>query len=142
MAQREIENLPESEMLEPVGRTIRWPALFFSDESGPGAIPVNYAVANGPGRLSRQPGVSPARRAELARGVRGGRLASRGGDGWSVLARGGAAEIPTEEVPALVKSMDKIPQPVAEGVHNVWIALTVNQVTGRRLGDPFVSSLY
>ena len=140
MAQREIEALPESECWEQLsGQSVG--RFVFSDEKGPGAIPVNYAVADKRVvfRVSRASHLRDVLNSSVAFEVAD--LHPDEGTGWSVLARGRAIEVPVGDVPGLVKSMPRIPRPVAEGVHNVWIALAVEEVTGRRLGEPFVSAL-
>jgi hypothetical protein len=54
---------------------------------------------------------------------------------WSVLVRGVGTEVDLERVPALLRAMDgHFPQPWAVGIHNVWLQIVPQTVTGRRLG--------
>jgi len=48
--------------------------------------------------------------------------------------RGFAREVPMEEVPDLLKQIrGTLPRPWAEGIHNVWVEIKSQKVTGRRL---------
>ena len=141
MIQREIEVLDSqacwSKLHEQsVGRFV------FSDKSGPAAIPVNYALDNEEivFRISAASHLRDVLEAPVAFEVDD--VHAQEGTGWSVLARGSAREIALEEVPTLVERLEQLPKPIAKGVHNVWVAVTPTQVTGRRLGAPFVGALF
>ncbi len=141
MTQREIEVLDAEACWsklhqQSVGRFV------FADKSGPAAIPVNYGL-NDEQIVFRVDQASHLRDVlEAAVAFEVDDLHPEEGTGWSVLARGSAREIAAEDVPDLLQQLDQLPKPVARGVHNVWIAVTPTQVTGRRLGAPFVGSLF
>lgn len=142
MTQRVIEDLSESECLalvrqQTVGRFV------FQDAEGPAALPVNYGVA----------GRQIVFRTEVGshfRDVLAGPVAievdhtdTGTGKGWSVLLRGSAREVDLGEVPDLLEQMGSdFPHPWAEGVHNVWIALTPTKVTGRKLTLPYYAAIF
>ena len=141
MTQKEIEILSPEEswtMLgqQTVGRFV------YADRSGLAAIPVNYAL-NKEQIVFRINDASHLREVlQTPCAFEVDDLHPDEGTGWSVLARGQAREVPLEDVPALVTELNKLPHPIVEGTHNVWIALTPNQVTGRRLGAPFVGTVF
>jgi hypothetical protein len=63
--------------------------------------------------------------------------------GWSVIARGTGREVAIEDVPELLRRLEAHPpQPWAEGIHNVWLKITPQSVTGRRLGPLRASLLF
>ena len=106
----------------------------YSDASGPAAIPVNYGVANGEIviRVARSSHLREVLDGQTAFQVDD--LHPQNGHGWSVLVRGSTREVPLEDVGALIRELDHLPQPVAEGIHNVWLLLSPREITGRRLG--------
>ena len=140
MTQQQIEVLDEAECwslvaTQAVGRFV------YKDNAGPAAIPVNFGQLDD--HIVFRVGEASHLRDVLANDVafEVDDLDPREGTGWSVLVRGNAREVSPQDVVDRVKEMQRIPQPVAEGVHNVWIELTPTETTGRRLGAPFVASL-
>lgn len=140
MSQRVIEELSEAQCYELVRQEVVG-RFVFQDEEGPTALPVNYGVA----------GRDIVFRTEIGshfRDVMSSRIAievdhtnPESGEGWSVLMRGTAREVDLEEVPGMLKQMgDAFPHPWAEGVHNVWVAVTPDKVTGRRLTLPYFAA--
>jgi nitroimidazol reductase NimA-like FMN-containing flavoprotein (pyridoxamine 5'-phosphate oxidase superfamily) len=140
MVQRRVEELTRDECFDslnekPVGRIV------FVDDQGPGALPINYGVA----------GEEIVFRVELdsyLHHLLGGKVAfevdhieTDEGTGWSVLIRGTLREIELEQVPDLLHRLgDSIPKPWASGIHNTWLAITAETVTGRRLAMPIQPS--
>ncbi len=122
---------------EKVGR------LAFVDGDGPGAVPVNYGLA-GDEIVFRVEQRSHLRAVlELAVAFEVDHLESEAGSGWSVLVRGRGREVEPEQVPGLLRRMrGDAPGPWAEGVHNVWVAISPEKVTGRRLTGPFYGDIY
>lgn len=142
MSQRVIDNLSESECYElirqeAVGR------LVFQDSEGPAALPVNFGIAGNRVIFRVEEG-------SHLRDVLDGPVAfevdasdDETSMGWSVLIRGTGAELDMEEVPGLLRQMHgDIPHPWAEGVHNVWVAVTPRKITGRKLTTPFFAAIF
>jgi uncharacterized protein len=130
--QRTIEDLTIEACMallerESVGR------LAFVDPEGPVAVPVNFALAGDLVlfRLEHDSHLGAAIDAPVAFEV--DHTDPDTGSGWSVLVRGDAEEVQLERVPELLRLMTRPPRPWAEGVHNVWVAITPRRVTGRRL---------
>lgn len=142
MTQRVIEELSEADCFalarsEVTGRFV------FTDADGPGAVPVNFAVA-GKQIVFRVEAASHLRDV-LSRPVafEVDHTHPENAEGWSVLFRGGAGEVPLDSVPELLKQTgDAFPHPWGEGVHNIWIAITPDKVTGRRLEKPWQSAIF
>ncbi len=115
---------------ESVGRFV------YSDDVGPAAVPVNYAVAG-------QSIVFRSQDGSKVRGLRGRRVAfevdhvdDSSRSGWSVLVRGTGEEVEMERVPELLRRIhDGVPLPWKEGIHKIWVVITPEMVTGRRLAD-------
>lgn len=140
MTQRVVEELSEKECFELV-KTQVIGRLVFRDEEGPAALPINYGVA----------GNEIVFRTEIGshfRDVLKNRVAVEvdhtdmdTGEGWSVLIRGTGREVDLEEVPGMIRQMgEDFPHPWAEGVHNVWISVMAEKVTGRRLTLPYYAA--
>jgi uncharacterized protein len=142
MTQRAIETLSEEECYdllasETIGRFV------FQDAEGLAALPVNYGVA----------GKQIVFRTDVGshmREVLGGAVAFEvdhaehdSGKGWSVLLRGTAEELALEDVHELLqRTHATVPHPWAEGVHNIWLAVTPGKVTGRRLAARYFSPVF
>jgi uncharacterized protein len=136
MAQKSVEALTRDECFDslhkkPVGRIV------FVDDEGPSALPLNYGVA----------GEEVVFRVELDSYLHkqlSGKVAfevdhiePNEGTGWSVLIRGTIREVEMTQVPDLLHRLgDSIPKPWASGVHNTWLAITPDTVSGRRLEMP------
>jgi len=140
MTQSVVEELSEKECYELI-RTEVVGRLVFQDEEGPAALPINYGVA----------GKEIVFRTEIGshfRDVLNGRVAvevdhtdAGAGKGWSVLVRGTGREVDLEEVPGMIRQMGEgFPHPWAEGVHNVWVSIMPEKVTGRRLTLPYYAA--
>jgi uncharacterized protein len=139
--QRKIEELTAEECMTLLGRESVG-RLAFIDPEGPLAVPVNFGLAGKRilFRLESDSHLRAAADGPVAFEV--DHTDPETGSGWSVLARGIADEVVLDDVPGLLKLMDGPPRPWAEGVHNVWVAITPRKVTGRRLttralGDAF-----
>lgn len=112
--------------------------IAFVDDDGPVALPVNYSVVDR----------DVVFRTEVTSGLRTGvdhqvgfevdRIDPEARSGWSVLVRGFAYEVPADEVPGLLEGLrERFPRPWAAGVHNTWVRIEVQTVTGRRLSSPY-----
>jgi nitroimidazol reductase NimA-like FMN-containing flavoprotein (pyridoxamine 5'-phosphate oxidase superfamily) len=113
---------------ETVGR------LVYADDLGPAAVPVNYAIA-GQDIVFRSATGSKVRWLRdhgVAFEVDNIDTANR--SGWSVLVRGTSEEVEMERVPELLRQIDgDVPLPWKKGTHRIWVVITPNTVTGRRL---------
>ncbi len=109
--------------------------LVYNDAVGPVAIPVNYAVAGESVVVRLEPGHSLLPISQPMMAFEVDHVDVGDGSGWSVLLRGPAREVELDDVPELLREMRAgPPRPWAEGVHNVWVRLVGELVTGRRLG--------
>jgi len=142
MTQRVIEELSEARCLElirqgGVGRFI------FQETEGPAAVPVNFGLA-GQRIVFRVEQRSHLR--EMLNGPVAFEVDNVNPDssaGWSVLIRGSGEEVDMEHVPELLQQMGQaFPHPWAEGVHNVWIAITARKITGRKLTAPYFAAIF
>ncbi len=140
MSQRVIEDLSEAQCYELVRQEVIG-RLVFTDEEGPAALPINYGVA----------GKEIVFRTEIGshfRDILQNKIAvevdhtdKETGIGWSVLFRGTGREVDLEEVPGMIRQMgENFPHPWAEGVHNVWVSIMPEKVTGRRLTLPYYAA--
>jgi nitroimidazol reductase NimA-like FMN-containing flavoprotein (pyridoxamine 5'-phosphate oxidase superfamily) len=115
---------------ETVGR------LIYEDDLGPAAVPVNYAVAGHDIVFRSDDGTK-------VRGLRDHRVAfeidhidNAKRAGWSVLVRGTAEEVQIDHVSELLGRINgDVPLPWKKGIHKIWVMITPNTVTGRRLAD-------
>ena len=142
MAQRELEEITADECLALLG-TARIGRLVYSDELGPVAVPVNYAMSGD--RIVIRVGGGAKRRAMeqplLAFEV--DHIDDAEQSGWSVIARGAGQEVPADHVPSLLHTLGRdFPAPWAFGVHNVWLMITPQILTGRRLGPRRIAAAY
>lgn len=134
MAQRSLGELSRRECFELLARQ-RVGRIVYSDATGPLAIPVNFATAGESIVFRVEPGHSllPITHPVMAFEV--DQVDEEDGSGWSVLVRGPAREVSLDDVPALLRTMGGgPPRPWAEGIHKVWVQLSAEAVTGRRLG--------
>lgn len=134
MQQRSLKDLAAPECLdllrgEDVGR------VAFVDKDGPAALPVNYALTDDGEvvfRLEEGSMLHAVRNQQI--GFEVDAIDSETHVAWSVLARGIARELDMEEVRDLLHEVhERFPQPWAGGVHNHWVVLTTDTLTGRRL---------
>jgi nitroimidazol reductase NimA-like FMN-containing flavoprotein (pyridoxamine 5'-phosphate oxidase superfamily) len=135
MAQRKLETLAEEDCftLLAEGRVGR---LVYQDDLGPVAVPVNYAIAHRSVIIRVEGGVKLAAMQQRRVAFEVDDLDVDQRSGWSVIVRGGGREIPFEQVPALLRHMDGGPPiPWASGIHNTWLEIAAEIVTGRRFGD-------
>jgi nitroimidazol reductase NimA-like FMN-containing flavoprotein (pyridoxamine 5'-phosphate oxidase superfamily) len=134
VTQRELEELSPEECFallagSHVGR------LVYHDEIGPVAIPVNYALAGHDIVFRVEGGAKRAAMAEPTLAFEVDHIDESERSGWSVLVRGPGSEIEIDQVPALLHTLQRdFPTPWALGVHNVWLRITPQVVSGRRLG--------
>ncbi len=134
MTQRDITELSHDECLarlreKQVGR------LLYADEQGPVAIPVNYAVTEDEIIFRIEGG---HKRSAVGQPVLGFEVDQIDGDaraGWSVLARGEGREIELEDVADVLRRISgPPPAPWAVGIHNIWLGIRLQSLSGRRLG--------
>ncbi len=141
MTQRTVEELSAEDCLthlksRNVGRVV------FVDDDGPGAVPVNYGVANDEIVLRVEQSSNLRNLVEKPIGFQVDQTDAEHSDGWSVLVRGSGREVPMDEVADLLKLMhENLPRPWAEGIHNHWLAIKIRYVTGRRLSGVFHASI-
>ncbi|MEZ5143290.1 MAG: pyridoxamine 5'-phosphate oxidase family protein [Acidimicrobiales bacterium] len=141
MTQKKLEVLTRQECFELLPRAVVG-RLAFVDDEGPGAVPVNYGIA-GEDIVFRVETQSHLREVLPRVAFEVDHVEPDASSGWSVLVRGEARELDLDEVPAYLEKMHtSFPHPWAEGVHNVWVAITPRTVTGRRLEAPFVAALF
>jgi hypothetical protein len=135
MARRTLENLSWDECFTLLGQgTVG--RLVYSDELGPAAVPVNYALAG-------QHIVFRSEDGSKVRGLRDHRVAfevdhidDASRSGWSVLVRGTSEEVEFERLPELLGRIDgDVPLPWKKGIHKIWVVITPTTLTGRRLAD-------
>ena len=137
VSQRELESLSRRECIELLGQQ-RVGRLVFNDEIGPVAQPVNYAVSAETIVLRIEGGSKRQAMTQPTLGFEVDHIDPDSKAGWSVIARGVGAEVPLEDVPALLLELRSAgvepPQPWAAGIHNIWLRLSVNTLSGQRLG--------
>ncbi len=135
MAQRKLETLTEEECfaLLSEGRVGR---LVYQDEFGPVAVPVNYAIAQRSVVIRVEGGAKLAAMQQPRVAFEVDDLDEGQRSGWSVIVRGAGRELPIEQVPALLRHMEGgPPTPWATGIHNTWLEIPAEMVTGRRFGE-------
>ena len=140
MSQQQIEVLSEQECFKLV-RAQNVGRFVFTDAAGPAAIPVNYGFINDTivFRVSESSHLREALKGGVAFEVDD--LDGDASSPWSVLIRGQAREVSADAVIDIVRAMQPIPQPLAEGVHNVWGWLAPTPAPPRRLGAPLVATV-
>lgn len=142
MTQREIDALSPDECLDLLQQQVIG-RIVFVDEQGPGAVPVNYAVAGDQIVLRVAEDSHLRTLIQSPIGFQADHTNNDQSSGWSVLVRGNGREVPVDEVPQLLQSLgDALPRPWAEGVHNTWLAIEINSVTGRRLSGEIHARLF
>ena len=135
MAQRKLQALTEDESFAllregHVGR------LVYQDDLGPIAVPVNYAVAERAVVIRIEGGEKLAAVEQPRLAFEVDHIDDEQHSGWSVIVRGPAREVPLDQLPELVRSMDgAAPMPWASGIHNTWLEISAEIVTGRRFGE-------
>ena len=118
-------------------RTQRVGRLAYCDAVGPVAIPVNFALAGADivFRVERSNTVVGTDLGLVAFEV--DRVEGENQTGWSVVVRGRIAAVELEDVPSLIQQLEYGPPlPWAGGIHNVWMRIRPEIVTGRKLGQP------
>jgi len=134
MTQRELEDLSPDECFRLLA-TARVGRLAYLDDLGPLAVPVNYAMAGHDIVFRVEGGAKQAAMRQPMLAFEVDHVDEDARSGWSVLVRGAGTEVDLERVPALLRAMEGHgPAPWAVGIHNVWLQIVPNIVTGRRLG--------
>jgi nitroimidazol reductase NimA-like FMN-containing flavoprotein (pyridoxamine 5'-phosphate oxidase superfamily) len=109
-------------------------ASFTSKTNGPVAVPVNYALAGSDIGFRVAGGTKQAAVSQPLLTFEVDHIDDDERSAWSVLARGKGHEVEIEDVSALLRQIEgPPPQPWAGGVHNVWLQITPQTLTGRRL---------
>lgn len=142
MTQRVIETLSEAECFGLIGQAAIG-RFVFQDSEGLAALPVNFGVAGD--RIVFRTDVGSHLREVLDGPVsfEVDHAEAETGEGWSVLIRGTAEELGLEQVHELLhRTHGAVPHPWAEGVHNIWIAVTPARVTGRRLAARYFAPVF
>jgi nitroimidazol reductase NimA-like FMN-containing flavoprotein (pyridoxamine 5'-phosphate oxidase superfamily) len=133
MAQRELEDLSPDECFRLLAAA-RVGRLVYHDDLGPLAVPVNYAMAGRDIVFRVEGGAKQAAMQQPMLAFEVDHVDEDEKSAWSVLVRGAGAEVDPERVPALLRAMDgHFPKPWAAGIHNVWLQIVPQTVTGRRL---------
>ncbi len=137
MSQKEVEKLSRPECLQLLGQQSVG-RFIYDDGMGPVAEPVNYAVAAS-GIILRIEGGSKRRAMSQPRvAFEVDHIDPEHKTGWSVIARGVGREVPFDDVASLLHELRQgevdPPQPWASGIHNVWLRITIDTLSGRRLG--------
>ena len=134
MKQRVIESLSAAECRRLL-RTARVGRLVYVDDDGPAAVPVNYALVDDSIVIRVEGGTKRDAMRQEALAFEVDEIDADAHSAWSVLVRGHGEEIPLEDVaPLLHRSGGEMPEPWAFGVHNVWLRVHVESLTGRHLG--------
>jgi uncharacterized protein len=134
MTQRDLEELSTDECFALLGAA-RVGRFVYTDDLGPLAVPVNYAMAGHDIVFRVEGGAKRAAMEQTMLAFEVDHVDDDWRSGWSVLVRGVGSEIEMERVPALLREMDgQFPAPWAVGIHNVWLQIVPQTVTGRRLG--------
>jgi hypothetical protein len=142
MTQRDLETLAAGDCFDLL-RQASIGRLVFVDEEGPVAVPVNYAMAGQEIVIRVEGGTKRAAMGQPMLAFEVDDIDGEEQSGWSVIARGIGREVPIEDVPGLLQRLEgHPPRPWAEGIHNVWLAITPQRVTGRRLGAARASLLF
>jgi nitroimidazol reductase NimA-like FMN-containing flavoprotein (pyridoxamine 5'-phosphate oxidase superfamily) len=142
MTQRDLETLSPGDCFELLGQASIG-RLVYTDEEGPVAVPVNYAMAGQTIVIRVEGGTKRAAIGQPALAFEVDDIDNTEESGWSVIARGTGQEVAIEDVPGLLRQLEgHPPRPWAEGVHNLWLQITPYSVTGRRLGAPHSSLLF
>lgn len=134
MAQRSLEALTTQECFallatKKVGRFV------YVDDLGPLAQPVNFSVAENRLVIRVEHGTKELAVNQPTLALEVDHIDEEARAAWSVLVRGPVREVGYDELPALLRQMpDGPPQPWADGIHNVWLEVTPDHVTGKRLG--------
>lgn len=135
MAQRALNVLTTDECLALL-RKSRVGRLVYLDDLGPVAVPVNFALIDGDVVFRVSGGTNQAAMNQPSVAFEVDHIQDDERSGWSVIVRGKGQEVPLHEVPQLLRdSAGNFPAPWANGVHNVWLRITPEKVTGRRLGE-------
>ncbi len=134
MAQRDLQTLSTDECFQLLAGA-RVGRLVYQDDLGPLAVPINYAL-NGHDIVIRVGGgTKQAAMQQPMLAFEVDEIDPEEHAGWSVIVRGPGAEIALEDAPKVLREMHgQFPTPWAVGVHNVWLQITAETVTGRRLG--------
>jgi uncharacterized protein len=135
MTQRKLDTLTEEECFSLL-REGRVGRLVYQDEYGPVAVPVNYAAADRSIIIRVGGGAKLAAMQQPRVAFEVDELDDEHRRGWSVIARGPGREIPLEHVSELLRGLaGEAPAPWAYGIHNTWIEIAAEMVTGRRFGE-------
>ena len=135
MTQRHMYELSSSECQELLEST-RIGRLVYADERGPIAVPVNYGMEGSNIVMRVGGGAKVAAMAQQTLAFEIDSIANEEHAGWSVIVRGSGQELDLEDVPEILHHMEgHFPRPWAAGLHNIWLRITPDTVTGRRLGE-------
>jgi uncharacterized protein len=141
MSQRSLVELTSEDCFALLGG-VRIGRLAYCDEIGPVAIPVNFALAGQDIVFRMEPDNTALASALDMVAFEADHVDDTQDSGWSVVVRGRLATVDLDDVPMLLRQLSAgPPRPWAAGVHNVWIRIRPELVTGRRLGersDPLV----
>ncbi len=125
-----MHELSEDECLEFLD-TRRVGRLVFVDDEGPVALPVNYVSQGGTVLLRTSPHGPIARHVrDRTVGFEVDGIDETTRSGWSVVVRGTASFVDSEDLPGAVGAR---PQPWPEGVRSLHVRIRHQSITGRRL---------
>ena len=141
MTQRHVEKLSQESCIELLKDSLIG-RIIFVDENGPNAWPINYAMYgdNVVFRVEQQSRLRNQLNDKIAFEI--DHMEPDASSGWSVLVHGHAHEVPVDQVHNIVKQMkETVPRPWAEGIHNVWIEIEAEEITGRTLTSSHSAAL-
>ena len=137
VSQKQLEILSPEECLELLGQQSVG-RLVYEDDLGPTAEPVNYAVAGDMIVLRIEGGSKRRAAGQRVLGFEVDHIEADHKAGWSVLARGVGQEVALDDVAALLHHLRQAgvdpPVPWASGIHNIWLTVRIESVSGRKLG--------
>ncbi len=142
MTQREADTLSAEECLDLLKQQVIGRIVFVDDE-GPGAVPVNYAVAGNDIVLRVAEDSHLRALIETPIAFEADQVDADQSSGWSVLVRGSGRELSMQEVADTLRELgDDLPRPWVGGVHNTWLAITATSISGRRLSGAIHARLF
>lgn len=135
MSQRSLVELSREDCFGLLSRE-RVGRLAYCDAMGPVAIPVNFALAGEDIVVRVEPDNTALASDPVMVAFEADHVDDESESGWSVVVRGRIGTVAIDDVPALLHELRTgPPHPWAGGVHNVWLRIRPEVVTGRKLGE-------
>ena len=134
MAPRALDVLTTDECLALLKES-RVGRLVYVDDRGPVAVPVNFTLIDDDIVFRVSGGTKRAAMSQPSLAFEVDRIHDDERWGWSVIVRGNGQEIPLSEVAQLLRESPGGFPSWVDGTHNVWLRITPEEMTGRRLGE-------